>query len=95
MVKDSWFRRLKEVIIEGPEVDILEKIKKARSRDKDIVKIVEEIKKVKVKELQGSEWQTERELVLKEGKVYMLKDEKLRVEIIQWHYDALVAGHRE
>ena len=79
MVKDSWFRRLEEVIIEGPEVDILEKIKKARSRDKDIVKIVEEIKKVKVKELQGSEWQTERELVLKEGKVYMLKDEKLRV----------------
>ena len=30
---------------------------------------------------------------MKEGKVYMLKDEKLRAEIIQWHHDMLVAGH--
>ena len=30
---------------------MLEKIKKARSKDKDIVRVVEEIKKVKVKEL--------------------------------------------
>ena len=51
MVKDSWLYRLEEVIIEGPEVDILEKIKKARNRDKDIVKVVEEMKKAKVKEL--------------------------------------------
>ena len=28
------------------------------------------------------EWQIERELVLKEGKVYVLKDKELRVEII-------------
>ena len=30
---------------------MLEKIKKARSRDEDVVRIVEEIKKAKVKEL--------------------------------------------
>ena len=51
VVKDSWLHRLEEVIIEGLEVDILEKIKKARNRDKDIVKVVEEMKKAKVKEL--------------------------------------------
>jgi len=51
IIKDNWLRRLEEVIIEGPEVDILEKIKKARSRDEDIVKVVEEMKKAKVKEL--------------------------------------------
>ena len=51
IIKDNWLHRLEKVIIEGPEVDILEKIKKARSRDKDVVKIVEEIKKAKVKEL--------------------------------------------
>ena len=51
IIKDNQFHRLEKVIIEGPEVDILEKIKKARSRDKDVVKIVEEIKKAKVKEL--------------------------------------------
>ena len=31
--------------------------------------------------------------MLKEGKVYVLKDEELRAEIIQWHYDVPVAGH--
>ena len=51
IIKDNWLHRLEKVIIEGPEVDILEKIKKARSRDKDVVKIVEEMKKAKVKEL--------------------------------------------
>ena len=34
-----------------------------------------------------------RELVLKEGKVYVLKDEKLRTEIIRLHHDVLIAGH--
>ena len=56
IIKDNWLCRLEEVIIEGLEVDILEKIKKARSRDKDVVRIVEEMKKAKVKELQGSKW---------------------------------------
>ena len=31
--------------------------------------------------------------MLKEGKVYVLKDKKLRAEIIQWHHDMLAAGH--
>jgi len=34
-------------------------------------------------------------LVLKEEKVYMLKDEELRVKIIQLHYNILVAGYGE
>ena len=32
--------------------------------------------------LQGEEWQIEGDLVLKEGKVYVPKDEELRAEII-------------
>ena len=82
VIKENWIRSLQEVVIERPEVDILEKIKKARSRNKDVVRIVEEMKKVKVKELWENEWQMERELVLKEGKVYVPKDEELRAEII-------------
>jgi len=31
--------------------------------------------------------------VLKEERVYVLKDEKLRVEIIWLHYDMPIAGH--
>ena len=44
--------------------------------------MVKEMKKAGVKMLQGEEWQIEGELVLKEGKVYMLKDKELRVGII-------------
>jgi len=35
----------------------------------------------------------EEDLVLKEEKIYVLKDEELRVEIIQLHHDVLIAGH--
>ena len=33
--------------------------------------------------------------MLKEGKVYVPKNEKLRLEIIQLHHDTPIAGHRE
>ena len=82
-----------EVVVEGPEVDLLEKIKKARSKDEDVVRVVEEIKKAGVKELRGKEWKIEGELVLKEGKIYVPRDKELRVEIIRLHYDVPAAGH--
>ena len=91
--KDNWIRSLEEVIIEGPEVDIVEKIKKARSKDEEIVRIVEEMKNARVKKIRGEEWKIEGDLVIKEGKIYILKDGELRVEIIWLHHDVLVAGH--
>ena len=54
---------------------------------------MEEMKKAKVKAIQGEEWKIEGELVLKEKKICVSKNEKLRVEIIQLHHDTLVAGH--
>ena len=50
-IKNNWICSLEEVVIERPEVDIVEKIKRVRSKDKDIVRVVEEMKKAKVKEL--------------------------------------------
>ena len=44
--------------------------------------------------LRGGKWQVERDLVLKEGKVYVPKNEELRVEIIWLHYDIPVAEYR-
>ena len=44
-IKDNWIRSLQEAVIEGPEVEILEKIKKARSKDKDVVRVVEKIRR--------------------------------------------------
>jgi len=75
VIKNNWICNLQEV-------EMLEKIKKARSKDKDVIRVVEEMKKIRVKKLQGNKWQMEGELVLKKGKVYILKDEELRVEVI-------------
>ena len=95
VIKDNWIRSMYEVVVEGPEVDLLEKIKKARSKDEDIVRVVEEMKKAGVRELWGNEWKIEGELVLEEGKVYVPKDEELRAEVIRLHHDVPAAGHGE
>jgi len=50
---------------------------------------------VKVKVLRKDKWQVEEDLVLKKRKVYILKDEKLRVEIIQLHCNVLVERYGE
>jgi len=85
---------MQEVVIEGLEIDILEKIEKTRSKDEEVVRVVEKMKKTKVKILHEDKWQIEGDLVLKEGKIYVPKDGELRAEIIQLHYDVLAAGHR-
>jgi len=54
-IKDNWICSMHEVVVEGPEVNMLEKIKKARSKDEDIVKVIEEMKKAGVRELHGNE----------------------------------------
>ena len=90
-IKDNWIHNLQEIVIKGPEIDIIEKIKKARNKNKEVVRVVEEMKKVKVKMLQEEEWQIKGDLILKKEKVYIPKDEELRAEIIQWHHDVPVA----
>ena len=74
-------------------MDILEKIKIARSKNEEVVRVVEEMKNTEVKVLRGEKWQIEEDLVLKEEKVYMSKNKVLRVEMIQLHHDILVAGY--
>jgi len=44
---------LSKVVIEGPEVDIVEKIKRTRSKDKEVVRVVEEMKKTGVVGVKG------------------------------------------
>ena len=95
MLKKEWLEiRGLEQLVEGPEEEILKKIKEAREKDEEVIKVVEEMKKVRVRILRNDEWQIEEGLVLKEGKVYVLKDEKLRLEIIWLHHDMPIAGHR-
>ena len=94
MLKKEWLEvRAMERLVEGPEEEIVKRIKEARDKDEEVIKVVEEMKKAGVKTLRDEEWQIEEGLVLKEGRVYVPKDEKLRVEIIRLHHDTPIAGH--
>jgi len=55
---------------------------------------VEEIKWAGVKILRDEELKEENGLMLRNKKVYIPKDKKLRAEVIQLHHDIPVGGHR-
>jgi len=94
MLKEEWLEvRAMEQLVEGPEEEIVKRIKEARDKDEEVIKVVEEMKKAGVKTLRDKEWQIEKGLVLKERRVYVPKDEKLRVEIMRLHHDMQIAGH--
>jgi len=50
---------LVEVVVEEPQVNIVEKMEKTRDKNKKVIRIVEEIKKVRVKVLRDNKWQIE------------------------------------
>jgi len=75
-------------------VDLLEEVRKSKVKDNKIVKAVEEMKRAGVKMLRDKEWREVDGIMYKEEKVYVLKDNKLRAEIIRLHHDILVGGHR-
>ena len=93
LIKEEWVREMIEVVVKEPETMLLEKIKKARGKDKEVVKVVEEIKKVGIKNLREEEWEIERDLVLKKGKMYVPKDKELRMEIVWLHHNMPVAEY--
>jgi len=97
LVKKEWLEvkkiRVTEVVIEG--VDLLDKVRKCEAKDDEVVKAVEEMKQAGVKMLRDEEWYQEDGLMLKEGKVYIPKDEKLRAEVIRLHHDMPVRRHEE
>jgi len=96
LVKPEWLevRRTDgvEVIIE--RVNLLEKVKQSRVKDDEVVKAVEEMKWAEVKMLRDEEWREIDGIMYKEEKVYISKDEKLRVEIIRLYHNTPVEGHR-
>ena len=83
--------QVEEVIIEG--VDLIEKIKTSEAKDDEVIKAVEEMKHAGVKVLRDKEWQEEDGVMLRDRKVYVPKDKRLRAEVIQLHHDMPVGGH--
>jgi len=57
MLKKEWLEvRVMEQLVEGPGEEIVKKIKEARDKDEEVIKVVEEIKKAGVKMLRDEEW---------------------------------------
>ena len=80
-----------EIIVDG--VDLLKEVRKSKVKDDEVVKAVEEMKQARVKMLRDKEWKEVDSVMYKEEKVYVLKDEKLRAEVIRLHHDTPVGGH--
>jgi len=76
---EEWICILTEVVVEGLEIKIVEKTKE---KDEEVVRIIGKIKKVEVKILRGDEWESKDNLVLREGKMYILIYNVLRLEVI-------------
>ena len=95
LVKPKWLevRRTErvEIIVEG--VDLLEKVRKSKVKDDEVVKAVEEMKQAGVKMLRDEKWREADGIIYKEGKVYVSKDDILRAEIIRLHHNTPVEGH--
>ena len=76
---------MSEVVID--RVDILDRIRRSEAKDDEVVKAVKKMKRAGVKVLRDEG------LMLKEGKIYVPKDKKLRAEVIRLHHDTPVEGH--
>ena len=70
-----------KVRVEKSEVDIIENNNK-------VVIVTKEMKKNRMRILRNKEWQIKEKMILKERKIYILKNKKLSTEIIQlYSYD--------
>ena len=74
------------MVVERLEMILVEIIKRIRGEDEKVVKVVEEMKRARVRILKGDEQEIEKDLVFKEEKVYILKDKEIRLEVIQSHW---------
>ena len=66
-----------------------------RGKDKKVVRVVEEMKKAEVRILKKNEREIERDLVLKKEKIYILKNKRLRIEVVWLYHNILVAKYKD
>ena len=99
MLKKEWLKirviEKRQLLIEGAKEEIIEKIKRSEAKNDKVVKAVEEMKKAGIKVLRNDKQQIKDKLALKERKMYVLRDKKLRLETIWLHHNTLIVGHGE
>jgi len=81
-----------EIVVKG--VDLLEQVRQLKVKDNKVIKAVEEMKQAGVKMLRDEEWREVDSVMYKEEKVYVPKDDKLKMEIIRLHHYMPVGGYR-
>jgi len=95
LVKLEWLEvrrnEVVEIIVDG--VDLLEKVRKLKVKDDEVIKAVEEMKQAGVKMLRDEKWREVDGIIYKEGKVYVPKDDKLKTEIIRLYHNMPVGGY--
>ena len=90
LIRLEWVRGV-EILVE--DRSLREKIKKVQEKDKKVVKAVKELKRAEMKSLRDKEQSIEKEVVIKEGYIYILEGE-LRGEVVHLHYNTLVEEYR-
>ena len=86
ILKKKWLEikvvKKRQLLVEETEKKIIEKMKRSEVKNDEIVKGIKKMKKTRIKILRNNEWQIKNNLVLKERKMYILRDKELRLEII-------------
>jgi len=95
LIKPEWLeaRRIETVEIIVEEVDLLKNVKQSKVKDDQVVKAVKEMKWAGVKMLRDKEWREIDGIIYKERKVYVSRDDELRMEIVRLHHNTPVGGH--
>jgi len=78
LVKPEWIKGA-EIMVE--EENLKDRIRKAQEGDEKVVKVVEELKKARIKMLRNEEWEIEDGIIMKKGRIYV-PEEELRGEVI-------------
>ena len=68
-------------------------VRQLRVKDNEVVKAMEEMKQARVKMLRDEKQREVDSIMYKERKVYVSKDNVLRMEIIRLYYDTPVGGY--
>src|SRR5258708_8568026 len=83
-------RATEAVMLEGEEAIFMEQIQQSDQYDDPVVKA---LKALDVGELCSDEWTRAEEVVLYQGRVYVLDDPQLCHDLVHAHHSATVAGH--
>ena len=83
VLKQEFFRAL-EMKEEDADMELMDKIQKLRWKVED---------KVKEKVQKERDWEEENSVIMWEGRIYVLKDKRLRDDVMHLHHDTHKAGH--